>query len=157
MSQYLRFFLRVDDKFVELRNFSRSSRIYGAIEEFAPYGKARPLTSRSIKMAVESLEYVRKHNCEMSEQLRAQIKSIYEFRNSAEEKLELIEGINSSLDDIDKDNQECDYEICFLELLRDIIEDQLGRGAESVVDPFEYVYAGIDCGDPPELEGENLK
>jgi len=157
MSQYVRFFLRVDDKFVELRNFSRSSRIYGAVEEFAPYGKVRPLTSHSIKMAIESLEYVREHNEEMIKQIRAQIKSVYEFRNSAEEKLEIINGINSSLDDIDRDNQECAYEICFLELLRDMIEDQLGRGTECMVDPFEYIYAGVDCDDPPEVESENLK
>lgn len=52
MSQYLEFFLKVDNKFVLLNSFSHNSYMYELFQ--APYGKARPIQEDDFTIAIES-------------------------------------------------------------------------------------------------------
>lgn len=52
MSQYLEFFLKVDNKFILLNSFSRNSYMYELFQ--APYGKARPINESDFAIAIES-------------------------------------------------------------------------------------------------------
>ena len=53
MSQYLEFFLKVDNKFILLNSFSCSSYMYELFQ--APYGKARPIHEDDFTIAIEAV------------------------------------------------------------------------------------------------------
>lgn len=53
MSQYLEFFLKVDNKFILLNSFSRNSYMYRLFG--APYGKARPIYEDDFTTAIETV------------------------------------------------------------------------------------------------------
>lgn len=64
MSQYLEFFVKVDDKFILLNSFSRSSYMYELFQ--APYGKARPIQESTFTTAIETAN---EHIMELDEQI----------------------------------------------------------------------------------------
>jgi hypothetical protein len=65
MSQYLEFYVKVDDnKFVLLDCFSRSSYMYGLFQ--APYGKAQPVHESDLTIAIENAN---EHIAELDEQI----------------------------------------------------------------------------------------
>ena len=87
MSQYLEFFVKVDDKFVLLDSFSLSSYMYELFQ--APYGKARPIQESDFTIAIEAANG---HIAELDEQItqrQTELTLMWGGAGSFEEKHEL--------------------------------------------------------------------
>ena len=73
MSSYVHFFVRKNDVFAPIATYGRSSKIYYAFDQFAPYGKIRALTASNLRVA--DSEYLDRAE-DFENQIR-EIKAIY--------------------------------------------------------------------------------
>ena len=144
MSSYVHFFVRKNDVFAPIATYGRSSKIYYAFDQFAPYGKIRALTASNLRVAdSEYLDRAETFENQIRE-IKDRIQLIASFNNDLEDKLRAIEGEESFIAEIKADAEETAAAHMFIGFLRDIIaEVEYG----SKYDPDNYLYVGIDCGD----------
>lgn len=147
MSQYANFFIRYDDTFIPISDFSTSSYIKSLVKGFAPWEKVRAMSVKDINDFRESArnDVIRfKKEKAMREDL---IKEVAQFNNSAEDKLEVIENIRFDIKDYDEMIEEAvigEYFFVFLGWLIDAV-----RYNEPLVkDIDKYIYVGIEIGSP---------
>lgn len=144
MSSYIHFFVRKNDVFAPIATYGRSSKVYYAFDQFAPYKKIRALTASNLRV-IDS-EYL--DRAEIFEgqirEIKDRIQLIASFNNDLEDKLRAIEGEESFIAEIKADAEETAAAHMFISFLRDIIaEVEYSSG----YDPDNYLYVGIDCGD----------
>lgn len=102
MSSYINFYLRCNDHFVPLVNYSRSHCMYRAYDDagVAPYGKLHALTPNDINTITENLhEQVDSLNEHLNSYAQQRV-DISSFNNSVEDKM-------SALRDIYNNEEEC--------------------------------------------------
>ena len=124
MSSYVQFYLRMNETFILITDYSRNSTVYKFVAPDAPYGKIKPVTldmienyvSNAVDRIAEIEEYIAKE--------RSRISFIMDAKgNSLEEKLDYLEGINNLIKD-DENEKECVRKaICFFGVLEDMIDN----------------------------------
>ena len=95
MSQYLEFYVKVDNKFVLLNSFSRNSHMYELFQ--APYGKARPIQEDDFMIAIENTN---KHINKLDEQIaqrQTELTLMWKGAGSFEEKHEFFVELQSEI------------------------------------------------------------
>ena len=141
MSQYVNFFIKYNDIFIPIGNFSTNNYIKNLVNGFAPWGKVRAMSVRDINdfrelTCKEILKWEeRKKACE------SLIRGVARFNNSAEDKLELIENIQFDIREYNKMIEEATIGEHFFMFLNWLID------AASVENANKYIYVGIEVGD----------
>ena len=152
MSAYIQFFIRVKDNFAPIYTSSRSSEVYQAFDNFAPWEKITPVTYDTLKLVRESVN--------------DQIDHYKESIRKAQDKIEFLKGVQM---DIEERMERYDDEVGFITDLRDYIEEKeyvlsfcaflqscLDEAREDKewssnplgFDPAGYIYVGIEVGTP---------
>ena len=99
MSQYMHFFVRKGDNFLPIGTYSRNTTLYEALSLSAPYEAIRPLTMEKINEVISTLIDEEKHAEDTISSLEAKNKLIATFNNSTEEKMELINENDETIND----------------------------------------------------------
>ena len=155
MSSYINFFIRSDDKFLPLSDFSRSSEIYQRLNNNVPYEKLRALTYNELNNIVNDIiEDTRKYNNRILK-YKKEIELIATFNNSAEEKLEAIDSAESTIKDIEESISELNFAQGWFDSLCRIIDsasEYTDEDYNHLIDASKYIYAGIETPLVPTLE-----
>lgn len=137
MSQYTTFFLKGDDKFYSLGDWSRNSCVAQIANPHLPnrYDVAKRCPQILLaEMEHEAGEKAREHR-EKIKEYQKKIDMVSKFENSAQEKLNIIEEYEDIIADLDEEQACYDHASCYFGFLVEL-ENQ--------------VYAGIECGEQPE-------
>lgn len=137
MSQYLNFFVRHNEDFIPLANYSRNTHVYDEAE--APYEKIR-------KFSREQLESIASRLRESKTFAHKEIARLHQ-------EIEIIKGINIPVDNLDKilgaihdiSNVISEYQEDIETLEREAIEIEFMRNM--TYDDCE-IFAGIEISDP---------
>lgn len=135
MSQYIYFFARVDGRFLNLGEFSRSSWLFqncGA--PFEAVREVSPSTFLRLKRELEE-DIIRFDSKILAQKERK--KEISEFNNSVSEKLVAIEGIDSLIEDLEYERDETKERLRFVDFLYQVTSSDLAR-----------IFAGIEIPSP---------
>ena len=155
MSSYINFFIRSDDKFLPLGDFSRSSEIYQRLHNDVPYEKLRALTYEELDSIEDDiLEDKRKYEYKIKE-YEKEINLITTFNNSAEEKLNEIESVKETIKDIKEEIDELDFAKGWFNSLCRMIDSASAYTDENynhLVDADKYIYAGVEVPCVPNLK-----
>lgn len=155
MSSYINFFIRSDDKFLPLSDFSRSSEIYQRLNNDVPYEKLRALTYDELDSIEDDIIEDKRKYTNLISEYKKEIELIATFNNSAEEKLEAIDTTESMIKDIEESISELDFAQGWFNSLCRIIDsakDYTDENYNHLVDADKYVYAGVDTPCVPTLE-----
>ena len=152
MSMYVDFFIKRDNKFIRIADYSRNSQVYKIISDCLPYEKVRALTIQDLDkfndIAREDIEECKKH----IEKINMRISNISSFNNSIEDKLEAIHTYEMDKSDWEDDIKELQFAKIFFTFLEDLIESGIYGEESKEINSDKYLYAGIEVGEPVEVE-----
>ena len=144
MSSYVNFYLRINDLFVPVGSYSRSSEMYQIMYHYCPYGKIKALTQENIYEVINDLESkvqkikdsraVGEKRCEM----------IMQANNTLEEKIKAISDIMSIFNEMDIDIEELSFSTDTLRVFSNMIEE-FSYDNKFSNDYNHYLYAGIEA------------
>ena len=163
MSSYINFFIRIDDKFLPLSDFSRSSEIYQRLYNNVPYEKLRALTYNELDSIEDDIIEDKRKYTDLISEYKKEIELIATFNNSAEEKLEAINSTESMIKDIEESISELNYAQGWFNSLCRIIDsasDYTDENYNHLIDADKYIYAGVETPCVPTLkdvENEEVK
>lgn len=155
MSSYINFFIRSDDKFLPLSDFSRSSEIYQRLHNDVPYEKLRALTYAELDSIEDDILEDRRVLNDKITNYTKEIDLIATFNNSAEEKLEAIDSTKEVIKDCQEAIDELDFAQGWFNSLCRIIDsarDYTDENYNHLVDADKYVYAGVEVPCVPTLK-----
>ena len=152
MSSYIEFYLRKGENYLPLGAWSRNSKLYEVFKDFAEYGVATPITRKIISMIYTNIN---ENITDLKKQIKKCKKSIKFFNKSHLSYEDLIEGYNSFQLDIEDYKEELTalkrtkaWAYALNEILLEA-ESTCYEDDESLhINPDEYIYVGIDCGNP---------
>ena len=145
MSQYINFYLRVNDTFVPVGSYPRNLEIYQVAHNYVPYEHIVNLTEKDFNLMMEDAEAgVRKNKSEM-QKLKETISIIMNANNPLNEKLAEVSNIEEEIREIEESNSGLDFAYDIFLHFYDIIND-----ARYGIDPLDndynhYIYAGIEA------------
>ena len=149
MSSYVNFYIRINENFVPIGSYCRSSSLYRAINKMLPYEKITALTSEKIGKVIEvikeEIEDIKKI-IEKNKQVHNEI--IAMTGNSVEEKLASIYSIEAENEEIEGELEDFEHSKHILQVYLDMI-DEIHYSEEYVMDNDynHYIYAGVEaCG-----------
>lgn len=137
MSQYTTFFLKGDDKFYSLGDWSRNSCVAQIANPHLPhrYDVAKYCSQLLlVEMEHEAGEKAREYR-EKIKEYQKKINMVSNFENSAQEKLNIIEEYEEIIADLDEEQAHYEHASNYFSFLVEL-ENQ--------------VYAGIECSEQPE-------
>ena len=148
MSSYINFYLKVEDKYCPLWNYSRNSSEYYFFKSAVPYGEIKPITLESLKGIKEDINFAIKNVEEHIENNYIKIDMIKTFNNSVEDK---INQINDYLEFIEEEKETLkDYTDCinFVYRLIDMLDSiEYDPYAEKHgITKDNYLWVGIEAG-----------
>ena len=155
MSSYINFFIRSEDKFLPLSDFSRSSEIYQRLHNNVPYEKLRALTYNELDSIEDDIIEDKRKYTNLISEYKKEIELIATFNNSAEEKLEAINSIESMIKDIEESISELNFAKGWFNSLCIILysaRDYTDENYNHLVDADKYIYAGVETPCVPTLE-----
>lgn len=155
MSSYINFFIRSDDKFLPLSDFSRSSEIYQRLHNDVPYEKLRALTYDELDSIEDDIIEDKRKYTNLISEYKKEIELIATFNNSAEEKLEAIDTTESMIKDIEESISELDFAQGWFNSLCRIIDsarDYIEENYNHPIDADKYIYAGVEVPCVPTLK-----
>ena len=155
MSSYINFFIRIDDKFLHLSDFSRSSEIYQRLYNNVPYEKLRALTYNELDSIEDAIIEDKRKYADLISEYKKEIELIATFNNSAEEKLEAINSTESMMKDIEESISELNFAQGWFNSLCSIIDsarDYTDEDNNLLVDADKYIYAGVETPCVPTLK-----
>lgn len=155
MSSYINFFIRSDDKFLPLGDFSRSSEIYQRLHNDVPYEKLRALTYAELDSIEDDiLEDKRVLNDKIAT-YKNEINLITTFTNSVEEKIIEIHRVEEAINDIKEELDELDFAKGWFNSLCRMIDsasDYTDEEYNHLLDADKYIYAGVEVPCVPTLK-----
>lgn len=154
MSAYVDFFVRHNDDFIPISDFSRNSKIYEIMSGFAPWEKIRPLTAERLTLFVNEAQHGIEQARNGIAKEKEQIQLVSQFNNSAEEKIEYIQDCRESIEEYEYLVQEYEYAKYFFLFLEEMI-DAVRWKDDCAVDVEKYIYVGIEIGSPKIEDIEN--
>lgn len=155
MSSYINFFIRSEDKFLPLSDFSRSSEIYQRLHNNVPYEKLRALTYNELDSIEDAIIEDKRKYTDLISGYKKEIELITTFNNSAEEKLEAINSTESMIKDIEESISELNFAQGWFNSLCRILDsarDYIDENNNPLVDADKYIYAGVETPCVPTLE-----
>ena len=155
MSTYVDFFVRHNDDFIRIDDFSRNTKVYEIMSGFAPYEKIRAITAEQFEHFVNEARLCIERQKHGIEREREQIQLISQFNNSVDEKLELIQDCRNSIEEYECIIEEYEYAKYFFIFLGSMIDAVRYSDDEDKVDINKYIYAGIEIGEPKIEDIEN--
>lgn len=152
MSMYVDFFIKRDNKFIRIADYSRNSQIYEITSHYLPCEKVRALTIHDLEkfssIARENIEECKKR----IGKINMHISNISGFNNSVEDKLEAIHTYEMDKSDWEDDIEELQFAKNFFTFLEDLIESGIYVEESKEINSDKYLYAGIEVGEPVEVE-----
>ena len=148
MSQYVDFYLKSNsDEFLPIGDYGRSSMIYKYICDYVPYEKITPITTNTINEIISNInsdisDYKEKMSAESQK-----ISAICSFNNSAGEKLGAIHDVSEIIHEYQEEIDDCNFAVSFFRILLDMM-DSARYSENNKYSPDEYLYAGIEIGEP---------
>lgn len=160
MSQYINFFIKTKhNDVVPLGEYSRSSEIYQAAKEYAPYERSTFLTEEILNCILSGInEKINDYN-NMLAANESRKADILAANNSLEEKMEELSYIYNGEDEIKEELRYNKHAKSFFSFLQGIIDEAEGTKFYSDpnrhIDHTKYIRFGIEC-DPYEDEGDKI-
>ncbi len=152
MSMYVDFLIKVGDKFIHIADYSRNSQIYKITTDCLPYEKVRALNIHDLERFASIARDAASECKEQIEKINIMIKNISGFNNSVEDKLQAIAKYEGDKRDWEEDLDEINFAINFFMFLEGLIESvTYGKDSEDI-NSNKYLYAGIEVGEPVEVE-----
>ena len=147
MSQYMSFFIRIDDNFYRIDNFSRNHTIYEELDKYCPvpYEKVRMVTKEMIQNAIVGIKEDKEDNFRMIQKAKEEIQLIASMNNSVDEKLNSLRYSRETIKECEESISDYDYAIDFCVFLFHIIENLCDEEDESAK---RGLYFGIEIGKP---------
>lgn len=152
MSMYVNFFIKRDNKFIRIADYSRNSQIYKITSDCLPYGKARALTIFDLENFSNTVREDIIECKKRIEKINTCINNISNFNNSIEDKLEAIHTYEMDKSDWEDDIEELQFAKNFFMFLEDLIESGIYGEENKEMNSNKYLYAGIEVGEPVEVE-----
>ena len=145
MSSYVNFYVRVDEKFAPVGSWSRSGKIYQALERRVPYEKIMNMTSDGLERVINSLELEKKEVEEYIAAKQSKITMIMNEENTPlNEKLEAVESVVGYVNEAKEEIKDYEYAINILNGFTVMIEDYRWSNNQFSNDGDHYLYVGID-------------
>ena len=147
MSQYMNFFIRIDDKFYKIEKFSRNHAIYQELDKYChiPYGKISLVTTEILQGAVAGIKEDKESDFQGIKKIKEEIQLIASMNNSVKEKLNALRCSKEILKEYEEGISDYDYAIDFCLFLYHIIENFYDNNEESIE---KGLYVGIETGKP---------
>lgn len=148
MSTYLNFYLRVNNNFIPLGDYSRScSVMYNVVNNDVPYEKIRAITSEDLKGYINKLTEAAGRIQKMKESDEKRIELIMNAANTPlEEKMEYVNEIQSNFMEMDELIKEYSFAADTLRVFLNMID--MFRYKDELYfdnDYNHYIYAGIEA------------
>ena len=137
MSQYLNFFVRHNEDFIPLANYSRSTHVYDVAE--APYEKIRRFSQERLEAIASKLRESKTFTHKEITRLHQEIEIVKEINITADKFDEVLGVIHNIMDMISKYQEDIET------LEREAIEIEFMRNM--TYDDCE-IFAGIEISDP---------
>lgn len=152
MSQYIHFYVRREDIFINLCEFSRNNYVYKALSDSVVYEKIQPLTIEELREAKEYLEDLIKENKKQIERLQQLNQHITQMNNSISEKMNQICSNIDEIKDLKVDIKDLSCALGHLNFLIHVYwcnDDWMWDTEEKRKQPFLYV--GIESSYNPTI------
>lgn len=145
MSTYCNYFLRHNDTFLPIGDYSSCNPHCYLIKDVVPYGKMIPLTEDILSKLLDKCDLKVKENNKELEQLQEQKEYIMQANNSLNDKMHYIFDLSKQMAELDTDNDMLQYAHSFFVFLYNIIDSaDVYKNEKLDVDVDNYVYAGIE-------------
>ena len=145
MSAYIQFFIRSEDAFMPISVYSRNNTIYQYFDEYAPWGKIKPVTRELLRKVRDNINEDLAAIQKKYDQAKEMKEWIATLNNSLEEKMEYIENIEEALGEYCEEIDRLIYTKYYLTFLDDVIGSVEYEGH---IDYKNYLYVGIEVGNP---------
>lgn len=157
MSQYMQFFVRCEDKFVPMCDYSKSNKIFEAFAYAVPYGKIAPITETILHGVQEYLTGWEDNIQARIASYKDLIESIRHFDNSVDDKLEAIASVSSDIFSEEGRLEEIRFAKAFTNILDDILVSAKYRDDGDGCPLANYtedtvLYAGIEVPEYPTMD-----
>lgn len=137
MSQYINFFIKHNNDFAPIAEFSRNSEIFQSFLDFAPWEKVSHLSNRDLSFIYREIkDKIDEYKKDINKK-REMIDKVCSFTNSVEDKLDYIESYTSTIEALKDILNELYYAKHFISFLSEIEEYEKTK-----------VYAGFEIFEP---------
>ena len=144
MSSYVNFYLRINDLFVPIGSYSRSSEMYQTMYHYCPYGKIKALTKENLYEVINDLETRAQRIKDFRAADEKRCDMIMQANNALEEKMEAISDIMSGFNEMDTNIKEVSFSVDTLRVFSNMIEE-FSYNNKFSNDYNHYLYAGIEA------------
>lgn len=152
MSSYIEFYLRKGENYLPLGAWSRNSKLYEVFKDFAEYNNAIPFTRENLDIIYDDIN---NEIANVKKQIKKYKKNIKFFTKSRLNYEDLIEGYNSFQSEIEEYKEELSslkkaksWAYALNEILHEAEDTCYYSDKSLYINPDEYIYVGIDCGNP---------
>ena len=153
MSQYVNFYLRVNNNFAPIGDYCRSSLIYKTFCDKLPYEKIIRLTPLTLENLSYRLEAEQRDIVKRIQILEQEIKDIWAANNSLEEKCELVAETRDLIEEMQEIIKEYDSAVSLIYTFIGMINTYRYSDVHFENDCEHYIYAGIESyGDIDSIE-----
>lgn len=135
MSQYVNFFIRHNNAFLTIADYSRSSALYGVMQD-APYEKLREYSYEELQLKINELNTSKAAYRKQIDYYNNHINLICEMDNSIEDKLETITSIDEVIKEIQQEIDTIDRQAIELDFIANLVYQGY------------RIYAGVEVGEP---------
>lgn len=149
MSQYVYLFLRKNEEFVPVGNYSRNSTMAENFWYNAPYAKIRPVTFEELDQINISIGAKFKEIREQEAEYQRMIEQVNRMNNTIDEKCAKIAEYEDEVAEMLETKEEYEQDAAELRMLRQALErmDLDNKWLEKDEEPYEYgLYVGVDTG-----------
>lgn len=153
MSTYCNYFLRHNDTFLPIGDYSSCNPHCYLIKDIVPFGKMIPLTEDILSELLDKCDLKVKENNKELEQLQEQKEDIMQANNSLDDKMHYIFDLSKEMAELDTDNdrlQDAHSFFCFLSNM--IFSAHEYEDNKLKLDPDNYIYAGLETPMIPTVE-----
>ena len=145
----MQFFLRNGDTFLPIGTYCRSSAMYQAFDEYIPWEKIRALNEPLLRKIYEFVVDDINNHKKQIEKIKEHRAFIATFNNSIEEKMEMLENVESMLHEYEEGLESLERVKAYIFFLSDILEDVEFNDR---IDENAYLYCGIEVSVNPTVE-----
>lgn len=120
MSQYINFFVRNENDFIPIAEYSRNNETFQLFLDFAPWEKVRCVSNKDLDFFSNQLKEKILENKKYIKEKKKIIEKIGDFNNNIEEKLDYIESYSSCIEGYEETIDELVYTLHFILFLSEI-------------------------------------
>ena len=149
MSQYVYLFLRQNDEFVPVGNYSRNSTMAGNFWYNTPYARIRPVTIEELDKGDGAIGEKFKDFRKQEAEYQRMIELVNRMNNTIDEKCAKIAQYEDEMAEMREEKEEYEQDAAELRMLRRALEcmDLDNKWLENGEKPYEYgLYVGVDTG-----------